>query len=73
MTVRVGDAMAFASGSLPANAIPVEEGTGGAEEVEIDLDKVLEVMARLLLKKRSQRILWARSSPLCENASFHFV
>ncbi|KAH9973432.1 ARM repeat-containing protein [Lactifluus volemus] len=49
--LRVGDATAFASGSSPANAIPVEEGTGGAEEVEIDLDKALEVNSAVAVEK----------------------
>jgi importin-4 len=51
VAVRVGDAAAFASGSSPANAIPVEEGTGGAEEVEIDLDKALEVNSAVAVEK----------------------
>ncbi|KAI9451749.1 ARM repeat-containing protein [Lactarius psammicola] len=46
--VTVSDAAAFASGSSPANAISVEDG---AEEVEIDLDKALEVNSAVAVEK----------------------
>jgi hypothetical protein len=44
----VSDAVAFASGSSPANAISVEDS---AEEVEIDLEKVLEVNSAVAVEK----------------------
>jgi hypothetical protein len=51
MTVTVNDAAAFASGSSPANAISVEDGITGAEEVDIDLDKALEVNSAVAVEK----------------------
>lgn len=48
MAVTVSDATAFASGSSPANAISVEDGT---EEVEIDLEKALEVNSAVAVEK----------------------
>jgi hypothetical protein len=46
--VTVSDVTAFASGSSPANAISVEDGT---EEVEIDLEKALEVNSAVAVEK----------------------
>lgn len=48
MTVTVSDVTAFSSGSSPANAISVEDGT---EEVEIDLEKALEVNSAVAVEK----------------------
>jgi len=48
MAVTVSDTTAFASGSSPANAISVEDGT---EEVEIDLEKALEVNSAVAVEK----------------------
>jgi hypothetical protein len=48
MVVTVSDATAFASGLSPANAISVEDGT---EEVEIDLEKALEVNSAVAVEK----------------------
>jgi importin-4 len=48
MVVTVSDVTAFASGSSPANAISVEDGT---EEVEIDLEKALEVNSAVAVEK----------------------
>jgi importin-4 len=50
MIVRISDATAFASGSSPANAIPVEEGSTSTE-VDIDLDKALEVNSAVAVEK----------------------
>ena len=49
--VTVNDVAAFASGSSPANAISVEDGTGSSEEVEIDLEKALEVNSAVAVEK----------------------
>ena len=46
--MTLSDAEAFASGSSPANAISVEDG---AEEVEIDMEKVLEVNSAVAVEK----------------------
>ena len=46
--VTRSDAEAFSSGSSPANAISVEDG---AEEVEIDLEKALEVNSAVAVEK----------------------
>ena len=48
MAVTVNDVTAFASGSSPANAISVDDGT---EEVEIDLEKALEVNSAVAVEK----------------------
>jgi hypothetical protein len=49
--LTVNDVAAFASGSSPANAISVEDGTGSGEEVEIDLEKALEVNSAVAVEK----------------------
>ncbi|KAI0298793.1 ARM repeat-containing protein [Multifurca ochricompacta] len=49
--LTVSDVSAFASGSSPANAISVEDGTAGAEEVDIDLDKALDVNSAVAVEK----------------------
>jgi hypothetical protein len=49
--VTVNDVAAFASGSSPANAISVEDGTASGEEVEIDLEKALEVNSAVAVEK----------------------
>jgi hypothetical protein len=46
--VTVDDVTAFSSGSSPANAISIEDGS---EEVEIDLDKALEVNSAVAVEK----------------------
>ncbi|KAF8266131.1 ARM repeat-containing protein [Lactarius quietus] len=46
--LTASDAAAFASGSSPANAISVEDGP---EEVEIDLEKALEVNSAVAVEK----------------------
>jgi hypothetical protein len=46
--VTLSDAEAFSSGTSPANAISVEDG---AEEVEIDLEKALEVNSAVAVEK----------------------
>ncbi len=48
--VTVNDVSAFTSGSSPANPISVEDGTG-SEEVEIDLEKALEVNSAVAVEK----------------------
>lgn len=48
--MTVNDVAAFASGSSPANAISVEDGTA-SEEVEIDLEKALEVNSAVAVEK----------------------
>jgi importin-4 len=50
LIVTISDTTAFASGSSPANAIPVEEGTTSTE-IEIDLDKALEVNSAVAVEK----------------------
>jgi hypothetical protein len=50
--VTVSDAVAaFATGSSPANAISVEDGAASVEEVEIDLEKALEVNSAVAVEK----------------------
>ena len=51
MVVTVNDVAAFSSGSSPANAISVEDGTADGEEVEIDLEKALEVNSAVAVEK----------------------
>jgi len=46
--VTLNDITAFSTGSSPANAISVEDGS---EEVEIDLDKALEVNSAVAVEK----------------------
>jgi hypothetical protein len=46
--LTLSDAEAFSSGTSPANAISVEDG---AEEVEIDLEKALEVNSAVAVEK----------------------
>ncbi|KAH9975211.1 ARM repeat-containing protein [Russula compacta] len=49
--LTVSDATAFASGSSSATAISVEDGTADSAEVEIDLDKALEVNSAVAVEK----------------------
>lgn len=49
--VTVSDATAFASGSSSATAISVEDGTTDSGEVEIDLEKALEVNSAVAVEK----------------------
>jgi hypothetical protein len=51
MAVTVNDVVAFSSGSSPANAISVEDGAVDSEEVEIDLEKALEVNSAVAVEK----------------------
>jgi hypothetical protein len=51
MAVTVNDVVAFSSGSSPANAISVEDGAVDGEEVEIDLEKALEVNSAVAVEK----------------------
>ena len=49
--VTISDVAAFASGSSPANAISVEDEATGNEEVEVDLEKALEVNSAVAVEK----------------------
>ncbi|KAI0259373.1 ARM repeat-containing protein [Gloeopeniophorella convolvens] len=49
--LTIADAQAFASGSSPANAISVEDEASGAEEVDIDLEKMLDVNSAVAVEK----------------------
>jgi importin-4 len=51
IAVTLSDVAAFSSGSSPANAISVEDGTADGEEVEIDLEKALEVNSAVAVEK----------------------
>ncbi|KAH8997891.1 ARM repeat-containing protein [Lactarius hatsudake] len=51
LPLTVSDVTAFASGTSPANAISVEDGAAASEEVEIDLDKALEVNSAVAVEK----------------------
>lgn len=51
MAVTLNDVAAFSSGSSPANAISVEDVTADGEEVEIDLEKALEVNSAVAVEK----------------------
>ncbi len=49
--MTVDDVAAFATGTSPANAISVEDEAAHGEEVEIDLEKALEVNSAVAVEK----------------------